>query len=504
MPGLISRPKRTPRGKLATPSKLPAASSIANFARISKLRIAAKDLNGKSTALDSGRTSSIEIVLSSRKRKVEDDDLEPVAPSSTDNNSTPSKKPRRETVKAKPIAELLTPITRKKKTRQFQADSDDESDSRNNERDHKSPEPEALLERLNLQSPVRKRTKTTLACESISENDFDLPRELVDLLDMHTALLKTLTMEMAHNGASTPVDLCSLLPSVTRAWGRRAVTLDDIRRCIGILNWRNPLTKGSSTSNTPATAAPFYLSDYGRNKICIEQAPTAEPGPLREQKLNMDFEANLRALWLARRPDQPVQPFINILPSAPIKPCPSAAKALPLLARRQQALDELKNGVVRKQQEKQAKAVVQAEVKAAAVNPDGTKMSLLDRVRLKESQLLAQGGPSGPSPAELQRRAALQRAEDVAAVVGMLCATSGSGLARMAFTMSALMIKLKDSLRTPISQEDGMACVRLLAGEIAPQWLRIVTVGGRENVVVQTGFQPARGVVQERVQKLLG
>ena len=93
----------------------------------------------------------------------------------------------------------------------------------------------------------------------------------------------------------------------------------------------------------------------------------------------------------------------------------------------------------------------------------------------------------------------------MAALIGMLSAASASsGQARISFTMPALLIKLKDSLRNPISSEDGAECVRLLAREVVPGWLRVVTVGGRENVVVQMGMQPSRGEIEGRVRSLLG
>ncbi|GAB1313888.1 hypothetical protein MFIFM68171_04098 [Madurella fahalii] len=496
MPGVISRKTRTPRGKLASTN--PPASSIGNFSnKVSKTPAVGRESVGKAT----GRTSSIEIVLTSRKRRVDDDSA-----------STP-KKLRREPQPQRD--EPATPVSRKKKTvtfaepenvpptpscaaptppsnrkRQFQADE--------------TTQAEALLERLNLQSPVRnKRTKTTVDRRS-PQNDFDLPQDLLDLLDLHVAFLKTLTMQYAHNGANSPIDLRTLYPSVTRAWGKRQVTLDDIQRMVGVLSW----TPIKSSDTTLQLSSPFFLSDYGRNKICVELHSSAEPGPLREHKLNMDFESNLRTLWLSRREPTNTTLFIATLPKAAIKPCPSLVKSNLSLKNQQRTFDELKSSIALKkpqqhQHEEKEKETVKAAVLAPALNPEGssTKLSLLERIRLKEQ---TQASQQGPSAAELQRRASLQRAEDVAAVIGMLCKASGQAPARMSFTMAALMVRLKDSSRTPISREDGAACVRLLAAEVAPQWLRIVKVGERENVVVQPAFQPSKGVVQERVKVLLG
>ncbi|KAM7198033.1 hypothetical protein V8F33_005300 [Rhypophila sp. PSN 637] len=508
MPGAIARPKRSAARGKAAPAKLPAVNVINNFGRVSKLQSTGKVLLAKSAP-----TSSIEIVLTSRKRKVDDDDQS--APSVHD----PATKKLRSNPAPEPAPLVASTPTRKRKAvtfaepepavpsskkailtpsrllRKRQLETDENVRPSTPSAD--PSEAEALFERLNLQSPVRKRTKTFSPQKTnttSSQDEYDLPQEIIDLLDLQVAFLKTLTMEFAHNGTNSPVDLRNLTPSVTRSWGKRKVTLDDIRRCIGILGF------------TAATQAPFFLSDYGRGKICIEFQANAEPGPLREQKLNMDFEANLRTLWRGRRQsdiETALPLFIATLPKAPVKPA-AIAKSLPILggSKNQRTLEELKNGVFRKQ-------VPSEELKSAAgampaVNPDGSKMSLLDRIRQKELAQ-SQAALTGPSAGELRRRAALQRADDVAAVISMLsAATASPGQARIAFTMPALMIKLKDSMRSPISSEDGIECVRLLAKEVVPAWLRILTVGGRENVVVQMGCQPSRDEIEQRVKSLLG
>lgn len=128
-------------------------------------------------------------------------------------------------------------------------------------------------------------------------------------------------------------------------------------------------------------------------------------------------------------------------------------------------------------------------------------MGLLDRIRHK--QLVKANGPLPPSGPELQRRAALNRVADVAATISMLSLSNPMSLPRQAFTMMAIADKLRDSLRVPLSKEEGMACVRLIATEIAPDWLRIVSIGGRENVVIQRHGQPVDWVMNDRVQKLL-
>lgn len=489
MPGLIT-PRRT-RSTVKGTKIPPATSSIANLTKISKLSTLGKDVTSEKKATTGtifGRTSNIEIVLTTKKRKVQDE-VEPTPkkqcrePESRPITTTIPVSKRKKTVTfdltensapAKPTPKRAAPASTPSKKRSYQAD--DETDA--------SSHTSALLERLNIRSPIPKRTKTVV---TPAQNDYDLPQELLDLLDMQTAFLKTLNMEYAHNGTNSPIDLRNLYPSVTRTWGKRRVLLVDIQRLLGVLNW------------TPAKSSLeplFILSDYGRQKICIDFSPSLPAGPIREADLNMDFKSNLRTLWMSSNKN--VTLFLGTLPKAPIKKCESLLKAaIP----KQTTLDSLKAGIQARKEAEQAAKEEAAKKLEQAVKPDGTKMTLLERIKMKEVEL--KNMPAGPTPQELQRQAALHRAEDVAAVIGMLCKASG-GQARVSFTMQQVLTKLKDSLRTPISREDAGICVRLLAAEVTPEWIRVVKLGAREMVVVAVAGQPSLTVLKERVGKLLG
>ncbi|KAK4071169.1 uncharacterized protein Triagg1_6200 [Trichoderma aggressivum f. europaeum] len=320
--------------------------------------------------------------------------------------------------------------------------------------------------------------------------------ELVDLIRLHKAFLKTVTLQIAHNGTIVPIDISSIAPHITRTWGKRQVTVDDIRRCIAI----------QTSTRDANVVSPFIVSDYGRGKICIELHPDPDNGSvaIHEERLCRQFEENLRALCANRAHedmadmDVPLADLsLDELPRAEIKNMDHGIKANPILAKGHDALSALKGGMLAKQQEKETKQ----QATAAMINPDGTKMSLLDRLRLK--QLAKANEPLPPSGPELQRRAALNRVIDVAATISMLSLSTPASLPRQAFTMGLVSDKLKDSLRVPVSKEEGMICVRLIATEVAPEWLKVVTIGGRENVVIQRGSQPVDRVIQERVQKLL-
>ncbi|PSR87330.1 hypothetical protein BD289DRAFT_367322, partial [Coniella lustricola] len=333
-----------------------------------------------------------------------------------------------------------------------------------------------------------------------------LPQELLDVVSLFASLLKTLTLHYAHNGTNSPVDLRQISQAVSIAWGKRRISLADVRRCVGIMD---------ATASASGPAGPVYLVDYGNKKVCIELRDEFQGRPLDEDRLVDAFGENLCKMWKDANETAVVQDlaaFILGLPKATVQNCDSVAKASATVSRGQRAMAELRQGIAaRKEGNEATKAPVMIVDHTPSDNsndnsgatPPGFKLSLLERLRIKETQL-AQLAASGPTPAELERKAALQRADDIAAVIGMLAKSvpaAGMG-GRVSFTMVVLMQKLKDSLRLPISQEEGAACVRLLAAEVAPEWLRIVKIGGKENVVITTGRAPSSSLVNERVRKL--
>lgn len=334
-----------------------------------------------------------------------------------------------------------------------------------------------------------------------ADNDDDsFPPHLADLVKLHKAFLKTVVIQLAHSRTNVPLDIRDLAPNISRSWGKRTVTVEDIRRCVAI----------QSSTQDETSHSPFIVSDYGRGKVCVELRPGHDGSAINQPALCKQFANNLRALCSDRATDQMADSSVDValeglslaeLPQVAVTDMNSGAKNGALFTKGQQALSSLKSSLVAKQQEKTAKQQAQGS-DSTLVNPDGTKMSLLDRLRQKE--VAAASAPLPPTGPELQRRAALNRATDVAATISMLSLANPVSLPRQAFTMMTMADKLRDSLRVPMSKEEGIACIKLIATEVAPEWLRIVTIGGRENVVIQRGGEPVNRVIQERVQKLLG
>lgn len=359
----------------------------------------------------------------------------------------------------------------------------------------------SLLDRLFLSNKTPTRSPLNNESSILDSNTYtsppqsqDLPTELLDLINLHAAFLTALSIHYAHNGTHSPADLRNLCPDVARAWGKRSVTLQDIRRTIGVLNSSIP------EGNTDYRISQLSLSDYGHGKICIEMKIMAgKPGriarPVNENILNEIFVKGLKKSWEDREGmDTEVAEFIGGLPMEPITMCSSVLNMSPLLAKGQRRLEDLRAGITIKKEEEKKKAQ-EAEI----VYKSGAKPSLLDRLRAK--QQLQSSLPPPPSKAELARKAALQRIDEVAAVLTHLSTSSSVGQQRISFTLPALLGKLRDSFKTPMSKEEGETCVRLLASEIAPEWVQIVKMGKVDALVVNRDERLGETDLQERVKR---
>ncbi|KAI1499823.1 hypothetical protein F5X99DRAFT_410611 [Biscogniauxia marginata] len=515
MPAIKQRRKASTKPK-ATPTQQPASSSIASFARVSKT-ISNPGVKKEQTSTPKKDVKLEAITPASRKRKavatVDDDssaDERPgklVLPLSTPSKAATAAVHPTKRRRGRPSKKAQPEPTPRERVRSPSVTGSDES----------AVDTGSLLKQLRLESSPSRcssplTANTSIADPDVSDNEPANPHRLLDevlsLIGLHSALLKTLTLHYAHNGTDVPADLRVLCPNIARAWGKKKVTAAEVRICIGVLN-------GTSR---PDSKNLFSLLNYGRGKVCIEIDPAHGSSPLDEKKLNAQFSDNVRSLWTqyltANGTSADASAFAATLPKAPVTLCESVVKAAPVLAKGQKRLEEFKSGLAAKKQEKESSSSSppqpkQNQTPAAApagdvpmANASGPKMSLLDRIRHKSLQKAALAA-AGLSPAQLARRAALQRVEEVASLVGMLSRASSDPGSRVSFPMAAMVEKLKDSFRMGISREEGAACVRLLAAEVAPEWVRVVVVGKRENVVIETDAQVSKAEVARRVAAVM-
>lgn len=528
MPGASGRPRGRPRKIQNAPAITTHLTHINTFARVSKqaTTLTGKDLTDKKV----DASDITPITPCARKRKAARSP-EPVEAATTAAQrkilSVPSKSTKKARLQAsEPVAQVeeQAPSTpRARSTRKRALSPTPEESPRTKEagnlfkrlRIDASPFPltaartSSPLLTNTTASPTRTSTSTPAASvvpDSEDDADIDsstpttpepesaqpLPQELLDILSLYTAFVKTIALHYAHNGTNTPVDLRQISQAVSLAWGKRRISLADVRRCVGVMD----------VSSSPVKS-PFYLVDYGAKKVCVELRDEHHGRLLDGDGLAGSFEFNLRRIWkqVKDAAAEDMATFVMGLPKAPVQSCGSVVKAGPQLARGHKAMQELKADMAAK---KEAAEAAKSQVTRTTQNSEVPKLTLLERLRLKETQLAALAG-TGPTAADLERRAALQRADDVAAVVAMLAKSApsaGTG-GRVSFTMATVLQKLRDSMRLPVSKDEGAACVRLLAGEVAPEWLRIVKIGAKENVVVTVARAPSSGAVVDKVKMLL-
>ncbi|KAI9671892.1 MAG: hypothetical protein M1817_003437 [Caeruleum heppii] len=359
--------------------------------------------------------------------------------------------------------------------------------------------------------------------------DTALPDALRDLLRLNASFLTALSLHFAHNGVFTPVELGQLTPTIQISWGKRRVEIDDLRQILGVLQLETP----EPPTAIGTRAAALALSNYGHGKVCVEARDDGiedfcSGGTINEVALNDLFLRNISYLWhdfrrscrsasqherrqseLAADTEEfgfihtaIVGEFMTALPMAPV------TDALSL-----QHLENSRSSVQKRRQEFQT--VPKGKKLMLEVNPDrpakgsaDRKRNLLARIRAKE--VLAAKAPAGPTQSELQRKSSLEKIMAIVPLVTHLSnatenqarqSTGPKGSQRTSIPLPNLLQHLQGSLRNPISREEGELCIRLLAQEVAPEWIELVTMGTVIVVVVKKRNRPTDSVINERVRQ---
>ncbi|CAF9937012.1 hypothetical protein IMSHALPRED_010984 [Imshaugia aleurites] len=343
-----------------------------------------------------------------------------------------------------------------------------------------------------------------------------LPDELQDLVNLHSSFLTALSLHYAHNGSRTPADLRNLGPGIERAWRKRRMTLDDVRRILAIGG-----VKGAAGHEIAGT---LYLSDYGYGKICVEIADipdstTNKRRPINEEVLNSVFLRDLEQRWMCYKNANPTDPspsnFLASLALSPITPCTSLSKIAPLLSKGQRRLEDLKAGAIKAQQ----KPLSITSANPNSIPQSGTKRTSARSTdlfsRLKAKQVHQSTLPLPPSAEALARKSALQRLHEITPVLQSLVVSSEkhsnddaaavgvtSVASPVSFTMPTLVQHLQMSLRNPIGKEEVIRSIRMLA-EVASEWVVLKEVGKMHGVTIK-GAGLRRDELGKRIESLLG
>ena len=335
-----------------------------------------------------------------------------------------------------------------------------------------------------LETPPTSPKSDTLQMHAI------LPTELRDLLSLHASFLTALSLHSAHNGGSTSaISVKTLLPLITANWRKRSVTVPDIRKILAL---------------TQQAGSSFTLEDRARAGIFLVR--TEQSGSslrrtndyINESEINAVFEGCLSKAWSDWSEKTPKElltgrAFIRQLPLIDMVQTEAAKSTSALFSRGQQRLTDLKAGQAAAKAEAALPQTPVASIAKDASGIQNRNTSLLDRILAK--QAVASNMPAGPTRTELERKSALHRVEDVTRVLDMLAA----GQPRASFSMTAMVQHLQQSLRTPITREEVERCLGIMAAEIMPTFVKIISSGSMNGVVVTKGGKIGFADLKERL-----
>ncbi|EAW09558.1 DNA replication factor Cdt1 C-terminal domain-containing protein [Aspergillus clavatus NRRL 1] len=313
----------------------------------------------------------------------------------------------------------------------------------------------------------------------------DRPACVEEVLGLHSAFLRALSIHSAHNGTNTPADLREFLRSMERVWKKRKVVVKDLQRLLWVC-------EQASESTGPR----YRLANYGLGKVCLERVACEgswmeefdekEAQERMEQTLDLLWEKALDAVG----GDESRVEFFETLGVSPVH---ESLTPFTAFRKGQQRLQDLRGGVIKVKTEK-LRADVQDDAPAKPLDATTTRRKgLLERIKSKE--LLQSKLPPPPSKDMLLRRAAAERVEEVVAVLALLRPVGyvGSGpktvlaAQRKPFQMKMVVQNVQDSLRNPISAKEVEICLELLARpDVAGQWIEVVAVNQAKSVVLKS------------------
>jgi hypothetical protein len=300
----------------------------------------------------------------------------------------------------------------------------------------------------------------------------ELPAQLQELTHLFKAFLTSTSLYCAHNGLGTPMYIANLLPHVTRSWRVRAVTEQDMSIILGIL--------GDNDT--------FELADNGEGSLCIELLETN--GHFNQPELIQSFHNRLTTLWKQWTSSSPtarsnISGFLSQLPTVNIITSQVAPSNNAHLTKGSARLQDIKAAAIaaRTANATARNPLLDSSAKsAAAVASRGA--SLLDRIQAKQAANANKA--AGPDAAQMARLFAIDRVADIVEVLDVL----SNGRARASFSTKVLLSHLQNSLRSPISAEDGQKCLEVMAQEVTPNFVKIVRAGSVDAIVITRGGKP--------------
>lgn len=350
--------------------------------------------------------------------------------------------------------------------------------------------PTDSLAKQNAESETEKAT--VQSSDLPSSNPPTLPEPLQDLANIHRHFLKAVSIHSAHHGASSSIDVADLLPTITRLWKVRAVTLLEIRQMLALYTLFS--TDPPPTPSNSSITSPFHLRiggsvTYLDLNLNLSSTPSPSRTLLDEPALQAAYTTHLLTLLHAHATNP--RSHLTFLSSPtlspfPLLPLPLGTQTTARHASARQTWAQIL------QKPAPAKSVKKPSASAAVVPvPKSRQTSLLERIRAKK--LAKQDDEGVKEEREVVRRHALGRLEEVINILrgmqrgrqqggkpvvgkGMRAVGGDEGKekgGRVAFSIPEVLRVVGDSVRVPVGEEVVGECLRLLAGREGG-WVRVM------------------------------
>ncbi|EPS44681.1 hypothetical protein H072_1324 [Dactylellina haptotyla CBS 200.50] len=325
-----------------------------------------------------------------------------------------------------------------------------------------------------------------------------LPKRIVRLITIHSSLISLLLMHYATHSHSQPAVLSGYLTQISRNAGTN-VSLIDLQRIITLSQKTIRLINVDGRGNAVelVNGVSGNISKLGPEfKQYVEKwwKQKTSRGPADEDEILKEIE--LAPITVESAPCDTLTPPVT--PSKPIKPVSAS------LSKGQRRLLDLKSFTLTKQTSLSPSPVKKENIISPSKSPSvaNRNASLLERIRAKAAA--TKSAPAAPSPEVMQRRAALQWLESIIPILLQLTTPSSTGIlgntkkpklsvpSTTSFPMATVVQNVKTSLQKPISTEEVERSLRVLADEVASEFVKIVEWKGDS-----TG-SPLVGVIFDR------
>lgn len=353
---------------------------------------------------------------------------------------------------------------------------------------------------------VRKARLSILPTPPTSSDEREiLPETLSELIALHKAFVQALGVHYAHNGTSSTVPLCAILPAITRLWKRREACVQDVQRMLAL--WED--TSNASGKELDHTKGPFRLisAGFGTTQQINLERTASESSHFDQKQLHNDYERLANTLYTKAQSARDCYSFIfETLLHFPklrcvVGRCTQAAQTK-VDAIRQQILG---NSPITDNNES---VFSKLNISDSSEAPKAQRLDerLKSRTlglfdRLKAKQLANSASAAAPTSAELVRRRALHRIPDIIDVLRLKQSQKLNNLFRsdlhgsssatrttktkVSFSLEQLVQEIRDSGRVPIAPEEIRECLQILGREVPDTWCSVYAGSGLKCVTLQ-------------------